>query len=224
MIALKAESNFPILHAGFFHQYVRGFVCRYRSDRGCADVHRADPWRDRGIQKEDGGQGHGDRHRHFDPVRMGREQSAACARYQPGGLSDRRRRVAFLLAIDMLFARHSGLRSTTLRERQEAEHRNDISVFPLAIPLIAGPGALTTVLLMLANGREQPFITAIVLGVLVLVLLITLVTLLFAVHIMRFIGETGANVISRVLGIVLTALAVQFVLDGISTQFFAGRF
>ncbi len=130
----------------------------------------------------------------------------------------------FLLAIDMLFARHSGLRSTTLRERQEAEHRNDISVFPLAIPLIAGPGALTTVLLMLANGREQPFITAIVLGVLVLVLLITLVTLLFAVHIMRFIGETGANVISRVLGIVLTALAVQFVLDGISTQFFAGRF
>ncbi len=130
----------------------------------------------------------------------------------------------FLLAIDMLFARHSGLRSTTLRERQEAEHRNDISVFPLAIPLIAGPGALTTVLLMLANGREQPFITAIVLGVLVLVLLITLVTLLFAVHIMRFIGDTGANVISRVLGIVLTALAVQFVLDGISTQFFAGRF
>ncbi len=130
----------------------------------------------------------------------------------------------FLLVIDMLFARHSGLRSTTLRERQEAEHRNDISVFPLAIPLIAGPGALTTVLLMLANGREQPFITAIVLGVLVLVLLITLVTLLFAVHIMRFIGETGANVISRVLGIVLTALAVQFVLDGISTQFFAGRF
>jgi len=128
----------------------------------------------------------------------------------------------FLLAIDMLFARHSGLRSTTLREQQEAEHKNDISVFPLAIPLIAGPGALTTVLLMLTNGREQPFIMVIVLGVLILVLLITLVTLLFAVHILRFIGETGANVISRVLGIILTALAVQFVLDGVRTQFFQG--
>ena len=128
----------------------------------------------------------------------------------------------FLLAIDMLFARHSGLRSTTLREQQEAEHRNDISVFPLAIPLIAGPGALTTVLLMLTNGSQQPFIIVIVLGVLVLVLLITLITLLFAVHILRFIGETGANVISRVLGIILSALAVQFVLDGVSAQFFPG--
>ncbi|MDX9739917.1 MAG: MarC family protein [Gammaproteobacteria bacterium] len=120
----------------------------------------------------------------------------------------------FLLAIDMIFARRSGLRSTTVREQAEAASKEDVSVFPLAFPLIAGPGALTTVLLM-ANARSSAVEFIGMLALLLLVLGMTLASLLSAPLIMRLLGETGANVISRLLGLVLAALAVQFVLDGI---------
>lgn len=120
----------------------------------------------------------------------------------------------FLLAVDMVFARHSGLRSTTEREQREAETKKDISVFPLAIPLIAGPGALTSVLLMVGEQGDDPVVVGIVLVVIVIVLLATLVSLLASARIMAFMGETGANVVSRVLGVVLAALAVQFMLNG----------
>ena len=121
----------------------------------------------------------------------------------------------FLLAVDMLFARHSGLRSTTEREQREAEHRKDISVFPLAIPLIAGPGALTTVLLMVGEQGDNPAVIGATLVVVILVLAIALGSLLLSGRLLRLIGETGANVISRVLGVVLAALAAQYILDGL---------
>ncbi len=121
----------------------------------------------------------------------------------------------FLLSMDMVFAVQSGIRSPTVRERSELAQKEDISVFPLAIPLIAGPGALTTVLLLMAQHTDALHITVGLL-VLVVVLLITLGALLISSQIMRVIGETGANVISRVLGILLASLAVQFIIDGIS--------
>jgi multiple antibiotic resistance protein len=121
----------------------------------------------------------------------------------------------FLLAVDMVFARHSGLRSTTEREQKEAEHRKDISVFPLAIPLIAGPGALTTVLLMVGARGEEPLVISIVVLVIALVLLLALASLLAAPWILKWMGQTGAAVVTRLLGIILTALAVQYVVDGI---------
>jgi multiple antibiotic resistance protein len=120
----------------------------------------------------------------------------------------------FLLAIDMVFARQSGLRSTTRQERAEAEIKEDISVFPLAFPLIAGPGALTTVLLMTAHQRGL-LGSMVILLVLALVLGITLLLLLWSNRVMALLGETGTNVISRLLGLVLAALAVQYVMDGI---------
>lgn len=123
----------------------------------------------------------------------------------------------FLLAIDMVFARHSGLRSTTVREQAEAVSRNDITVFPLAFPLIAGPGALTTVLLM-ASSWSSAFEFFGMLVVLCSVLLLALLSLLAAPFIMRLLGETGANVISRLLGLILAALAVQYILDGITVS------
>ncbi|MGE3481331.1 MAG: MarC family protein [Gammaproteobacteria bacterium] len=120
----------------------------------------------------------------------------------------------FLLAIDMVFARHSGLRSTTAREQEEAVTRSDIAVFPLAFPLIAGPGSLTTVLLMASSwGSRTEFFG--MLAVLLSVLLLALLSLLAAPSLMRLLGETGANVVSRLLGLILAALAVQYILDGI---------
>lgn len=124
----------------------------------------------------------------------------------------------FLLSIDMIFARHSGLRSTTIREQREAESKDDISVFPLAFPLIAGPGALTTVLLM-STSLETPSIIIGMLATLFIVLLITLISLLDSVKITKLLGETGTNVISRLFGLILTALAAQYIVDGIRAAF-----
>ncbi|MEW5756547.1 MAG: MarC family protein [Pseudomonadota bacterium] len=124
----------------------------------------------------------------------------------------------FLLAIDMVFARHSGLRSTTAGEQQEAVHKHDISVFPLAFPLIAGPGALTTVLLMSTTPSTTPIFIGMFL-ILLFVLGLTLVSLLYASKISDLLGETGVNVISRLFGLILAALAVQYVMDGLKAAF-----
>lgn len=121
----------------------------------------------------------------------------------------------FLLAIDMVFARHSGVRAPTRREQVEAEAKRDISVFPLAVPLIAGPGAITTVLLATSRGGDSAAALGALLAMLALVLLLALAALLSATRLTRLLGETGTNVVGRVFGIVLAALAVQFVLDGL---------
>jgi multiple antibiotic resistance protein len=123
-----------------------------------------------------------------------------------------------LLAIEMVFARP---RRVTEDEDEEAEHRPDISVFPLAFPLIAGPGAMTTVVLLIGKELGQPTQVAGVLAVLTLVLLMVLVCLLAAGKVFGVLGVTGSNVISRILGIILAALAVQFIVDGL-IQAFAG--
>ena len=121
----------------------------------------------------------------------------------------------FLLAIDMIFALETGIRTTTTKELAEAEQRRDISVFPLAIPLIAGPGALTSVALLVGRHEGDPWMFGAILILLAAVLALNLVCLLLATPILGLLGRTGANVIGRVLGIVLAALAVQFVLNGL---------
>ena len=124
----------------------------------------------------------------------------------------------FLLSIEMVFARQSGLRSTTVEEQDEANEKQDITVFPLAFPLLAGPGAITTVLL-LTSGQSTQALQWQPLSVLLCVLVITLLALLYAPVLVRSLGETGANVISRILGLLLAALAVQYIIDGIKTSF-----
>src|SRR5215470_1572441 len=119
-----------------------------------------------------------------------------------------------LLSIDMVFARKSGIRWTTAAETEEAEESVDVAVFPLAIPLIAGPGALTSVILLMGRAHGDLMLQAIVIGFMLLVLGLCLLAFLFAIPLMDRLGVTGINVVDRVFGVVLAALAVQNVLDG----------
>jgi len=123
-----------------------------------------------------------------------------------------------LMSIDMVFARPSGMTSTTVAETSEAATKVDISVFPLATPLIAGPGALGAAVLLTAETEGDLVLQATVVAALLVVMAITLALLLIAAQVHRFLGVTGQNVITRVVGILLAALAVQFLFDGVRTS------
>ncbi|WIY52872.1 MarC family protein [Devosia sp. YIM 151766] len=123
----------------------------------------------------------------------------------------------FLIAIDMVFARHSGGTGTTDEEEVEARQSHDISVFPLAMPLMAGPGAISAVIL-LTTGAKSDLEFWLVLAAIVVTLALAWLTLLIAIPIQRLLGLTGLSVVSRVVGILLAALAVQFVFDGIQSS------
>lgn len=128
----------------------------------------------------------------------------------------------FLVALDMLFAHDSALRRTNQNEEEEAERRRNVSIFPLAFPLIAGPGAMTSVVLLMGHADGKPLFQGLVLAVLAIVLAVLLGALLVTARMMRFLGVTGVNVVTRVLGLVLAALAVQFVIDGAREAFSLG--
>ncbi|PCJ28037.1 MAG: antibiotic resistance protein MarC [SAR86 cluster bacterium] len=120
-----------------------------------------------------------------------------------------------LIGIDMVFARSSGSTSTTDEEEQEAMGKLDISVFPLATPLIAGPGAMGAVILLMANAEGEIVLQATVIASLMAIILLTFGMLLLATRIQQLFGVTGMHVVSRVFGVLLVALAVQFIFDGI---------
>ncbi len=121
-----------------------------------------------------------------------------------------------LIAIDMVFARPSGSTSTTEEETREAAGRADVTVFPLATPLIAGPGAMGAVILLMADADGDLLRQGLVLLMLLAIMVITLLALLLAAQLQRYLGVTGLHVISRIFGVLLAALAVQFMFDGIA--------
>jgi multiple antibiotic resistance protein len=126
----------------------------------------------------------------------------------------------FLVALEMVFARESGTRTST-DEQVESRRRADISVFPLAFPFLAGPGALTTILLWFGplSVASQPVMIAALLGAAALVMLLSLVAMVSASRLIRVLGVTGSNVANRLLGVVLGALSVQFIIDGVRASF-----
>lgn len=120
-----------------------------------------------------------------------------------------------LIGIDMVFARQSGGTSTTDEEEREAATKQDISVFPLATPLIAGPGSMGAAILLMADTDGDVVRQLIVLGCLLGLLALTLIGLLLATQVQKLVGPTAMHVIGRVFGVLLSALAVQFMIDGI---------
>jgi multiple antibiotic resistance protein len=103
-------------------------------------------------------------------------------------------------------------------EGAEAQSRDDVAVFPLATPLLAGPGAMSAGILLAANAQSEPFGLAIVTGALASVMVLTLVLLVTAQELSRLLGITAQRVLIRVFGILLAALAVQALFNGIQAS------
>ncbi len=116
----------------------------------------------------------------------------------------------FITALDMLFERR-----TQRREGQHADPDHDPSVFPLATPLIAGPGAIASMILLMGQAGPEWSAKLAVLGLMAAMMVATFLFLLAAPPIEKLLGRTGTIVITRLLGMLLAALAVQFVIDGI---------
>ena len=116
----------------------------------------------------------------------------------------------FLTALDMLFERR-----TQRREGQQADPHHDPSVFPLATPLIAGPGAIASMILLMGQAGPDWLGRAAVLGLMLAMILATFLVLRASAPLERLLGRTGTVVITRLLGMLLAALSVQFVIDGI---------
>jgi multiple antibiotic resistance protein len=127
-----------------------------------------------------------------------------------------------IMGIDMVFARHSGATSTTDEEEREAIEnslaKEDISVFPLATPLLAGPGAIGAVILFHANAQGSTGQQLAVISALLMVMLVSLACLLASGFLARILGKTGMNVINRIMGVLLSALAVQLMFDGLANS------
>ena len=119
----------------------------------------------------------------------------------------------FLIALEMVFEKRTERREDRAA-KIAAEPHDDVSIFPMAMPMIAGPGSIASVMLLMGRneGIERSLV---VLGALATILLLTLVSLLAAGPIMRVLGAKIEAVITRLLGVLLAALAVQFVIDGI---------
>jgi multiple antibiotic resistance protein len=127
----------------------------------------------------------------------------------------------FLVAIDMLFGRPSGARETP-REAEEARMKDALSasVFPLAIPMIAGPGTITTTILLVQNASARPSALLAIAIAAAITLIAAWLAMMISLPIQKGIGTTGILVLSRVLGLLLAAVAAQFILNGIA-QFVA---
>ena len=123
----------------------------------------------------------------------------------------------FLTALEMLFERR-----TKRREDQSRVHEDDPSVFPLAVPLIAGPGAIATMILLTSQNDGEWTWVLTVHAVMVSVILLTFLFFLMANWLERALGPVGINLVTRLLGMLLAALAIQFVLDGLRAVGFGG--
>ena len=127
----------------------------------------------------------------------------------------------FTIAFEMVFELRSKRKTTTAEIAITEDHIHNVAAFPLAIPLMAGPGAITAVILLAGRAGSSLPLVLILAGVLAVVVLSCLAMFLMAERVSRWLGITGNVVLTRLLGVILAALAIQFVIDGIK-QVMAG--
>jgi multiple antibiotic resistance protein len=121
----------------------------------------------------------------------------------------------FLISVDMLFGRKTGTKQTPEEEREGAESANP-AVFPLAVPMIAGPGTITTVLVLVTLAAGDGAKLAVVFVAYAGAMAVAWICMRLSTQLLRVIGTTGTHVVTRLFGILLSALAVQFVLNGLA--------
>ena len=124
----------------------------------------------------------------------------------------------FIIALDMVFERRTARRESRAHSIEGTPEAEDISVFPMAIPMITGPGSIASAMLWVSRAETTAHVI-IVLAAITVVILITMVTLLAAGPLMRLIGEKMEAMITRILGVILAALAAQFIVDGLKQSF-----
>lgn len=124
----------------------------------------------------------------------------------------------FFIAIDMVFERRTERREKRAESIEGTPEAEDISVFPMAMPMISGPGSIASAMLWVSRA-ETPVHVAVVLAAITVVILITMATLLASGPLMRLIGDKVEAAITRILGVILAALAAQFVIDGLKQSF-----
>jgi multiple antibiotic resistance protein len=124
----------------------------------------------------------------------------------------------FFIAIDMVFERRTERREKRAEAIENSPEIEDVSVFPMAMPMIAGPGSIASAMLWVSRA-ESPVHVAVVLGAITTVMAMTLITLLAAGPLMKLIGDKVEAAITRILGVILAALAAQFVIDGLKQSF-----
>ncbi len=124
----------------------------------------------------------------------------------------------FWIAFEMVFERRQERKAKTSQEAITLGQLHNLAVFPLALPLIAGPGAISATVL-LAGTMSGPWDRLLLIGVLALTMSVVLMALLIAERLDRFLGLTGRAILTRLLGVVLAALSVQFVVDGVKSAF-----
>jgi multiple antibiotic resistance protein len=123
----------------------------------------------------------------------------------------------FGVGLEMMRAKRSATR-TTSEEEHEAESKEDVGLIPLGIPLLSGPGAIATVMVLVGKARDLPE-RASLFGIVAVVSFLSFLTLRSASVVARVLGQTGVNIIGRVMGLILSAVAMQFVIDGLYDAF-----
>jgi multiple antibiotic resistance protein len=125
----------------------------------------------------------------------------------------------FWIAFEMVFERRQARKNNVAKTAIDQDHIRNVAAFPLAIPLMAGPGAITATMLLAGQTGGDPALMAALIAIIAVVCGLCWLVFLFAERISGFLGVTGNIVLTRLLGIVLVALAVQFVLDGVKAAF-----